>query len=148
MSIKETVESFIKFRTSIGRKDQSTTYSLRLFAKFIGETTELTSITESDSNAFLYRKGNVITRYWHSQHCILKKLFEWAFSRGLIQNIPIPVFLPKAPEYYPAYIYTDDELKRLFDCALTYRKYRPLVNEPICITIYLDDHVCAWTQNK
>ena len=74
MSIKETVESFIKFRTSIGRKDQSTTYSLRLFAKFIGETTELTSITESDSNAFLYRKGNVITRYWHSQHCILKKL--------------------------------------------------------------------------
>lgn len=84
MSIKETVESFIKFRTSIGRKDQSTTYSLRLFAKFIGETTELTSITESDSNAFLYRKGNVITRYWHSQHCILKKLFEWAFSRGLL----------------------------------------------------------------
>lgn len=45
MSIKETVESFIKFRRSIGRKDQSTTYSLRLFAKFIGETTELTSIT-------------------------------------------------------------------------------------------------------
>lgn len=44
MSIKETVESFIKFRRSIGRKDQSTTYSLRLFAKFIGETTELTSI--------------------------------------------------------------------------------------------------------
>ena len=84
MSIKETVESFIKFRRSIGRKDQSTTYSLRLFAKFIGETTELTSITESDCNAFLYRKGNVITRYWHSQHCILKKLFEWAFSRGLI----------------------------------------------------------------
>lgn len=47
MSIKETVESFIKFRRSIGRKDQSTTYSLRLFAKFIGETTELTSITEA-----------------------------------------------------------------------------------------------------
>lgn len=137
MSIKETVESFIKFRRSIGRKDQSTTYSLRLFAKFIGETTELTSITESDCNAFLYRKGNVITRYWHSQHCILKKLFEWAFSRGLIQNIPIPVFLPKAPEYYPAYIYTDDELKRLFDCALTYRKYRSFVNEPICIRYIL-----------
>ena len=35
MSIKETVESFIKFRRSIGRKDQSTTYSLRLFAKFM-----------------------------------------------------------------------------------------------------------------
>ena len=51
MSIKETVESFIKFRTSIGRKDQSTTYSLRLFAKFIGETTELTSITESQHRA-------------------------------------------------------------------------------------------------
>lgn len=66
-----------------------------------------------------------------------EKLFEWAFSRGLIQNIPIPVFLPKAPEYYPAYIYTDDELKRLFDCALTYRKYRSFVNEPICIRYIL-----------
>jgi integrase/recombinase XerD len=56
MSIKETVESFIKFRRSIGRKDQSTTYSLRLFAKFIGETTELTSITESDCRHSLVRK--------------------------------------------------------------------------------------------
>ena len=35
MSIKETVESFIKFRRSIGRKDQSTTYSLRLFANIL-----------------------------------------------------------------------------------------------------------------
>ena len=39
MSIKETVESFIKFRTSIGRKDQSTTYSLRLFPDFVTQKT-------------------------------------------------------------------------------------------------------------
>lgn len=137
MNIKETVEAFIKFRKSIGRKDQSTTYSLRLFAKFMGETTELTTITESDCNAFLYRKGDVVTRYWHSQHCILKKLFEWAFSRGLTQNIPVPVFLPKTPDYYPAYIYSDEELKRLFDGALTYRKHGPKVNEPVCIRYIL-----------
>ena len=31
MSIKETVESFIKFRRSIGRKDQSTTYSFKTY---------------------------------------------------------------------------------------------------------------------
>lgn len=137
MNIKEAVESFINFRRSIGRKDESKTYTLRLFANFMGETTEISSITENDCNAFLYRKGDVVTRYWHSQHCILKKLFEWAFSRGLIQNIPVPVFLPKAPEYYPAYIYTDDELKRLFDGARTYRKRGPLVNEPICIRYIL-----------
>ena len=57
----------------------------------MGESIEISSITENDCNAFLYRKGDVVTRYWHSQHYILKKLFEWAFSRGLIQNIPIPV---------------------------------------------------------
>lgn len=101
MSIKETVESFIKFRTSIGRKDQSTTYSLRLFAKFIGETTELTSITESDSNAFLYRKGNVITRYWHSQHCILKKLFEWAFPEDSFKTYLFPFFYLKLQSIIP-----------------------------------------------
>lgn len=137
MNIKETIEAFIKFRRSIGLKDKSKTYTLRLFAEFIGETTELNTITESDCNAFLYRNGDVITRYWHSQHCILKKLFEWAFSRNLIQNVPVPIFLPKAPDYYPAYIYTDEELKRLFDGALTYRKHGPLVNEPICIRYIL-----------
>lgn len=137
MSIKEAVDLYLKFRRSIGRKDQSKSYSLRLFAKFIGESTELTSITENDCNAFLYRKGNVITSYWHSQHSILKKLFEWALSRGLIQNIPVPLFLPKVPKRYPAYIYTDDELKRLFDGALTYSKVRPLVNEPECIRYIL-----------
>lgn len=101
MSIKETVESFIKFRRSIGRKDQSTTYSLRLFAKFIGETTELTSITESDCNAFLYRKENVITRYWHSQHCILKKLFEWAFLEDSFKTYLFPFFCLKLQSIIP-----------------------------------------------
>ena len=34
MNIKEAVESFINFRRSIGRKDESKTYTLRLFANF------------------------------------------------------------------------------------------------------------------
>ena len=153
MSIKETVESFIKFRRSIGRKDQSTTYSLRLFAKFIGETTELTSITESDCNArnrhttpfdsrvvfhTLLGIGGIETEYRDDRLSLISPSFhlEKRYYVGE-QNIPIPVFLPKAPEYYPAYIYTDDELKRLFDCALTYRKYRSFVNEPICIRYIL-----------
>ena len=47
-----------------------------------------------------------------------EKLLSGLFLEDSFKNIPIPVFLPKAPEYYPAYIYTDDELKRLFDyCA-------------------------------
>ena len=45
MNIKEAVESFINFRRSIGRKDESKTYTLRLFANFMGETTEISSIT-------------------------------------------------------------------------------------------------------
>ena len=36
MNIKEAVESFINFRRSIGRKDESKTYTLRLFANFMG----------------------------------------------------------------------------------------------------------------
>lgn len=133
MNIKDAVELFINFCRTLGRKDQSATYTLLLFVKFLGETTELGSITENDCNSFLYRKGNVVTRYWHAQYGILKKLFEWAFSRNLIQNIPLPFYLPKAPEYYPAYIYADDELKRMFDCSLTYHKHRSIVNEPKCI---------------
>ena len=43
MNIKEAVESFINFRRSIGRKDESKTYTLRLFANFMGETTEIKS---------------------------------------------------------------------------------------------------------
>ncbi len=137
MNIKDAVESFIDLRRSLGHKDQSQTYTLRLFANFLGETRALNSITENDCNAFLYRKGDIVTRYWHSQHCILKKLFEWAFSRGFTQRIPVPVFLPNAPEYYPAHIYTDEELKKIFDGSLTYLKRRPLTNEPACIRYIL-----------
>ena len=43
MNIKEAVESFINFRRSIGRKDESKTYTLRLFANFMGETTEISA---------------------------------------------------------------------------------------------------------
>ena len=51
MNIKEAVESFINFRRSIGRKDESKTYTLRLFANFMGETTEISLV--DDKNYFL-----------------------------------------------------------------------------------------------
>lgn len=137
MNIKTAVESFIEFRKYLGRKDLSFSYTLRTFAQFTGETKELSTITEKDSTAFLYRKGDEITRYWHSQYSALKKLFEWAFSRDYIQSIPVPVFLPKKPEFYPAYIYTDEELKKIFDGSLTYNKRRPISNEPECIRYIL-----------
>lgn len=101
MNIKEAVESFINFRRSIGRKDESKTYTLRLFANFMGETTEISSITENDCNAFLYRKGDVVTRYWHSQHCILKKLFEWAFLEDSFKTYLFPFFCLKLQSIIP-----------------------------------------------
>ena len=54
----------------------------------------------------------------------MKGFFLWAVSRGYMKVVPLPTETPRRPERMRPYIYTDAELKRLFDCALTYRTRR------------------------
>lgn len=137
MNILSAADLFMDFRKAMGFIDSSARYTPYVFARFVKETTDIDDITEKDCTNFLYRNGTEITRYWHSQYTMLNKRFEWALTRGFVRRNPMPADTPEIPQYYPAYIYSDDELKAIFEGALTVYKIRPMSNDPKCIRFIL-----------
>lgn len=126
MKVINVIESYIKFRESLGYKDSitrnSTFQTYHKFAAFVGNDKEFDIITEDDCLAFLNGNGTEVTTFWKKKHSALKKLFEWACSRGYAHEVAIPKFIPKMPDTHPAYIYSNEELKALFSASLNYMK--------------------------
>ena len=46
----------------------------------------------------------------------------WAIARGYMVTNPLPKDKPKEPEAFVPYIYSNEDLKRIFETALTYRR--------------------------
>lgn len=142
MNIKTVTELYIAFRDSLKYRDSSAKksrikHTIREFAKFVGISMETEQITEELCNSFLNRRNTTVTNAWKKEHCTLKKLFEWAYLRGYASVNPVPKQLPIFPDTHPAYIYSNEELKRLFDASLTYMKRESPVIDPRCIRFIL-----------
>jgi len=77
-------------------------------------------ITREDCDSHLrnrgYRDGKVI-RNLRIIHGVLKKFFSWAVSRGILTDSPLPELEVKDAQALPAYIFSHDELKALFQTA-------------------------------
>lgn len=126
MNVQKVSELYIDFRNSLKYRDSTsktshTKHTIRTFAKFLGESKRFDQINQDDCASFLYRRTEV-TNAWRKEFNVLKKMFEWAVVRGYIQAKPLPEYLPKFPDSHPPYIYSNEELKRLFEVSLTYSK--------------------------
>lgn len=142
MNVQKVTEMYIDFRDSLRYRDSSsktsrTKHTIRTFARFVGESKSFEQVEHEDCTSFLYRRGTDVTNAWRKEYETLKKLFEWAFVRGHTQMNPLPKFLPNFPDSHPAYIYSKEELKRLFDASLTYMKVESPVTDPQSIRFIL-----------
>lgn len=140
MTVKEAVIKYIEYRHNLGEKFKSAGILLVSFSKFIGNTTDISLINMESVNSFLY-KENKVTAMWFARHTSLKGFFQWAFQRSLIETIPLTWDMPKRPARLVPYIYSRDELKRLFSSALGYTRRTqnviiPFVYQTMLITMY------------
>lgn len=85
MTIKEAVIKYIEYRHSLGEKFKSAGILLVSFSKFIGDTTDISSINMESVNSFLY-KGNKVTAMWFARHTSLKGFFQWLFNEALLKQ--------------------------------------------------------------
>ena len=98
---------------------------LKNFCGYIGADRDLTTISEKECNRYLNAHGireGVISAYWFSIYAALNGLFMWAIARGYMVTNPLPKDKPKEPEAFVPYIYSNEDLKRIFETALTYRR--------------------------
>lgn len=122
MSINDLVTHYVAFRRTLGERCQTNEAILRSFCRCVGPQTPVALVGADAVAAFLAGAGPV-TSAWHIKYHALKGFFRFAVSRGHLSEAPLPVVLPKRAPHFVPYIYSRDDLRRLLDAILSYRRY-------------------------
>jgi integrase len=140
MKLEQLILQYIGYRKSLGEKFKTNETYLKAFCKAIGPLRPIKSINKKKVNNFLYSSSAIITSGWFIKHTALLGFYKYALVRNYVTQIPLPDILPKRPPPFVPYIYSNAELKRLFDTALTYQVNRshiiPFMIRTILIITY------------
>ena len=139
MKLKTLIRQYVAFRRSLGEHFESAESVLNTFCRQMGQTVDVNDVSTDQVNAFLAGTGPV-TRYWHRKHSVLRGLYHYAISRGLVSESPLPTSVPKLPPHFVPYIYTHDEVHRLLHATGSYRiqcrKLQPHTLRAILLLLY------------
>lgn len=139
MNIIEAINRYVDYRVNLGEKVRTLKYLLLGFGKHAGSHKSFDRISEETCLSYLSLKGTrngTATSYWFCIYSAINGLYQWAMARGYAEYCPLPKYKPQEPEAFKPYIYTMEELNRIFGAALTYRK-RFNIEYPIVIQTML-----------
>jgi site-specific recombinase XerD len=120
MNLQQLIERYIAYRQSLGAQFRADACMLRVFGRSVGSHAEVGAVRPEQVSAFLAGQGP-ITRYWFAKYDALRGFYGYAVSRGYVATAPLPTRLPKRPPPFVPYIYSHEELRRLFETAAAYR---------------------------
>ena len=120
MKLNTLITQYVAFRKSLGEDFRSAESLLRTFCRRMGEGVDLVDVGAQPVQDFLRGTGTP-SGYWRRKYDTLHGLYRYALSRGLVDHAPLPSTVPRTPRFVP-YIYTEDELRRLFSAAVVCRK--------------------------
>ena len=126
MILQEAIERYITWRQAHGAKFDTSASMLQCFSKQVGENVDCGSVTESDVLGFLAGNGP-LTRYRANKYGALAGFYRYAISRGYAARSPLPAPQdePRQPRSAAPYVYSRDELRRLFG-AIEISRQRPV----------------------
>jgi integrase len=137
MKLNELVTQYVSYRKSLGEKFRTNATYLKAFVKALGTERQIHQISEADMMTFLYGPNDTqITSAWFIKHAAVLGFYQYAFTRGYINQIPLPKVLPKRPPPFVPYIYSKEELRKLLDATSYYQKNKSFV-EPHMVRVIL-----------
>jgi site-specific recombinase XerD len=136
MKLYQLINQYVNYRKSLGEKFKTNETYLKAFCRAMGPETSIRSITEEMVHRYLYNGSETVTTGWFVKHSALLGLYQYAISRDYAAEIPLPKILPKRPQGLIPYIYSQQELKILFDGALTYQRNKSHI-EPYMVRMAL-----------
>ena len=116
MMLRDAVNDYIDWRQAHGAKFHAGAYLLHRFRKHIGGSAACDAVAQADVLTFLAGRGP-LTRYRASKYSALAGFYRYAISRGYVIRSPLPARHdePARPRSSPPYVYSRNELQRLFD---------------------------------
>ena len=113
MNLHEAMYRYMEWQRSHGAKFETSADWLLGFAKRVDRESTCDAVTRSQVLAYLAGNGP-LTRTRENKYCALAGFYRYAISRGYASSSPLPDNEPKPPKSKPPYIYSRDELYRLF----------------------------------
>jgi site-specific recombinase XerD len=114
MKLAQVVEDYVAWKRSLGFRFRTAGNIVKAFAREAGPI-EIRDVSQHMVAAFLKGLRPPIRSSWHTKHSALAGLVRFSLQRGLLFTSPLPVFVPKRPEYARPYIYSTDEIARILD---------------------------------
>ncbi|MDE2892260.1 MAG: tyrosine-type recombinase/integrase [Chloroflexota bacterium] len=126
MIIRDAIDSYVAWRRAHGAKFDTSARILYRFGRHVGESTDCDSVADADVLGFLAGNGR-LTRYRANKHGALAGFYRYAISRGLVARSPLPApeDEPRKPRSAPPYVFSREELQRLFG-AIDVSRQRPV----------------------
>jgi integrase len=117
MMLREAIEQYILWRQAHGAKFTTGANLLRQFVGCADGHAACDAVTTAQVLVFLAGAGP-LTRHRENKHYALAGFWRHAISRSHATRSPMPDNEPRSPVRAPPYIYSRDELRRLFDPAM------------------------------
>ena len=125
MSLSEVIDAYVAMKTSLGMGFASARRLLSQFSREIGNPT-IGEVQVEAVAAFLRGRG-ALNATWGLKYRILSGFYKFAISRGHVVSSPLPANVPKLPPQQSPYVYSIDELRRLFEAtSVVHVKSTPL----------------------
>ncbi len=113
MNAQHLIEQYIAFQQSLGTPFVTDARILRAFGRAVRVKARIADVRPRQVDAFL-GTARPVTITWHDKFRRLRSFFQYAISRGYLATAPLPTVIPKRPAPFVPYIFTHDELRRLF----------------------------------
>ncbi len=113
MTLRNAIDQYIAWRQVHGAKFVNQAYILRRWLKSVDGEVGCDAATAAQVHAYLAGNGP-LTTYRAVKYGVLAGFYRYAISRGYASVSPLPDNEPRRPPSAPPYIYSHDELCRLF----------------------------------
>ena len=122
MTLEQAIHEYISWRRVQGSKFETEAQMLHYFLRHAHGAMSCDDATPAQVREYLVGNGS-LTRYRANKYSALNGFYGYAVSRGYATSSPLPDNEPKRPQSAQPYIYSRDDLARLFDSIDVTRKH-------------------------
>ena len=135
MKLSQAVHDYITLKQSLGSRFHTEATILKAFCNALGEVT-IVDVEPHQVTSYLDGNGPV-TLYWHSKYEALSGFYRFVLGRGYVLHSPLPSMVPKRPQPFQPYIYSQEELRDILKAAGEYETPRTTLEETTLRTLLL-----------